>query len=74
MKLYTKTVCPRCLLIKSEVQRSGKGVEIINIDHDETARERLLSAGIMTVPVLETDGRCWINPEDILGKLGVANR
>ena len=74
MKLYTKTVCPRCLWIKSEAQRSGKEVEIINIDHDEAARERLLSAGIMTVPVLETDGRFWINPEDILGKLGVANR
>lgn len=73
MKLYTKTVCPRCLWIKSEAQRSGKEVEIVNIDHDEAARERLLRAGIMTVPVLEAGGEFWIDTEDMMEKLGVAN-
>ena len=73
-ELYTKTVCPRCLWIKSEVQRSGKEVEIVNIDHDAAARERLVQAGIMTVPVLESDGEFWIRTEDIMEKLGVADR
>jgi Glutaredoxin and related proteins len=73
MKLYTKTVCPRCLWIKSEAQRSGKQVDIVNIDHDEAARERLVQAGIKSVPVLEADGRFWIDIEDMMEKLGVAN-
>lgn len=73
MKLYTKTVCPRCLWIKSEAQRSGKEVEIVNIDHDEAARERLLRAGIMTVPVLEAGGEFWIDTADMMEKLGVAS-
>jgi glutaredoxin len=73
MKLYTKTVCPRCLWIKSEAQRSGKKVEIINIDHDEAARERLVKAGILSVPVLEADGEFWIHTEDMMERLGVVN-
>lgn len=56
MKLYTKTVCPKCMWIKSEIARSGLAVEIINIDHDEAARERLLEAGVMSLPVMETGG------------------
>lgn len=70
MKLYTRTVCPRCLWIKSEAQRSGKEVEIVNIDHDEAARERLISAGIMTVPVLEAGGELWTDTEEMLAMLG----
>ena len=73
MKLYTKTVCPRCLWIKSEAQRSGKQVDIVNIDHDEAARERLVQAGVKSVPVLEADGRFWTDTEDMMEKLGVAN-
>ncbi|TBL77400.1 glutaredoxin family protein [Paenibacillus thalictri] len=56
MKLYTKTVCPKCMWIKSEIARSGVEVEIVNIDHDEAARERLLEAGVMSLPVMEADG------------------
>ncbi|GFR39295.1 hypothetical protein PRECH8_25910 [Insulibacter thermoxylanivorax] len=74
MKLYTKTVCPRCMWIKSEAQRSGKELDIINIDHDEAARERLIRAGLMTVPVLEISGEFWISSEEILEKLGIENR
>jgi len=73
MKLYTKSVCPKCLWIKSEAQRAGKQVEIVNIDQDEAARERLIQAGIMTVPVLEYGGEFRIRAEDILEELGVAN-
>jgi glutaredoxin len=73
MKLYTKTVCPKCLWIKSEAQRSGKEVEIVNIDHDEAAKERLLRAGIMTVPVLEAGGEFWIETVDMMEKLGVVS-
>lgn len=56
MKLYTRTVCPKCMWIKSELQRAGAEVEIINVDHDEKAFERLVEAGAKSVPVLEVDG------------------
>lgn len=69
MKLYTKTVCPKCMWIKSEVQRSGAAVEIVNIDHDELARESLISAGIMAVPVLEVNGRMIVDPEEMMKEM-----
>lgn len=72
MKLYTRTVCPRCLWIKSEARRSGKDVEIVNIDHDEAARERLIAAGILSVPALEADGMFWTDADAMLAKLGGA--
>lgn len=56
MKLYTRTVCPKCMWIKSELQRAGAEVEIINVDHDEKAFERLVEAGARAVPVLEVNG------------------
>jgi glutaredoxin len=74
MKLYTRTVCPRCLWIKSEAARSGRAIEIVNIDHDEAARERLVAAGIRTVPALEADGAFWTDPDAMLAKLGGADR
>ena len=74
MKLYTRTVCPKCIWIKSEARRSGKEVEIVNIDHDVAARERLIGAGIMTVPALEADGEFLTEPEAMLAKLGGAER
>lgn len=69
MKLYTKTICPRCMWIKSELQRREIQAEIINIDHDEQARERLIAEGLMGVPVMETDGRWISDPEEMMQQL-----
>lgn len=66
MKLYTRTVCPKCLWIKSEAMRAGVEVEIVNIDHDEEARERLIAAGIMSVPAMESDGAFLVSPEEMV--------
>lgn len=65
MKLYTKTVCPKCIWIKSEAQRAGREVEVMNIDRDEAARERLVLAGISSVPALEADGRFILDPAEM---------
>jgi len=70
MKLYTKTVCPKCMWIKSELQRSGLEANIVNIDHDEASRERLIEAGLMSVPVLEVDGKFIVDPEEMMEQLG----
>ena len=53
MKLYTKTICPKCLWVKSELQRAGLEAEIVNIDHDEHAKKTIIEAGFLSVPVLE---------------------
>lgn len=58
MILYTKTVCPKCMLVKSELNVAGlEGqYEVVNIDHDEQAKEKIVNAGFMSVPILEVDG------------------
>lgn len=69
MKLYTKTVCPKCMWIKSEIARSGLAVEIINIDHDEASRERLMEAGVLSVPVMEAGGEFIVDPTEMVKQL-----
>ncbi|MDF2721428.1 MAG: glutaredoxin [Paenibacillus sp.] len=69
MKLYTKTVCPKCIWIKSELKRSGLDAHIINIDQDEEARERLIESGIMSVPAMEVDGVFICDPEEMVKRL-----
>lgn len=69
MKLYTRTVCPKCLWIKSELQRASLEAEIVNIDHDEEARERLAAAGIMSVPAMEIDGTMLVDPDEMVRQL-----
>jgi len=66
MKLYTRTVCPRCLWIKSELARAGIEAEVVNIERDEEARERLLEAGIKSVPALEIEGRLLADPAEMM--------
>lgn len=58
MKLYTKTVCSKCMLMKYELNKLGLDgkYEIINIEHDEVAKQTLLTAGFLTVPVFEMNG------------------
>lgn len=56
MKLYTKTICPKCLWVKSELTQAGVSYEMVNIDHDTNAFKKITAAGIMAVPVLEVGG------------------
>ncbi|WJH34459.1 glutaredoxin [Paenibacillus sp. CC-CFT747] len=69
MKLYTKTICPKCLWIKSEVQRSGLAVEIVNLDHDTAAQERLAEAGIRSVPAMEVHGQFLVDPNEMIKRM-----
>lgn len=56
MKLFTKTVCPKCILVKNELEKIDIEYEIVNIDQDSKARDVLIEQGIMAVPVLEIEG------------------
>lgn len=69
MKLYTKTVCPKCMWIKSEIARSDLVIEIVNIDHDEAARQRLIEAGVLGLPVMEADGVFILDTNEMVKQL-----
>ena len=69
MKLYTKTICPKCLWVKSELQAANLDVEMLNIDHDETAKQAVLNAGFMTVPVLEVNGEWFTDTASIIAQI-----
>ncbi len=69
MKLYTKTICPKCLWVKSELQRARLEVDIINIDQDEQAKQRIMDAGFLSVPVLELEGRFIGDVKEVISQI-----
>ncbi len=69
MKLYTKTICPKCLWVKSELQRAGLETEIVNIDHDEQAKQTIIDAGFLSVPVLEVDETFIGDVQEIVSRI-----
>lgn len=66
MKLYTKTICPKCLWVKAEIERAGLQAEIINIDKDADALALLQQKGYMSVPVLEVDGSWYHDQKEMV--------
>ncbi|QCR34108.1 glutaredoxin [Lysinibacillus sp. SGAir0095] len=69
MKLYTKTICPKCMWVKSELQRAGLEVEVVNIDQDEEAKQTIIDAGFLSVPVLEFDGQLVGDVQEIVSQI-----
>lgn len=69
MKLYTKTVCPKCLWVKSELSQVGIDAELINIDQNAEAYEKITSAGFASVPILEWNGELIGDVPQILAKI-----
>lgn len=72
MKLYTKNVCPKCMLMKYELKKLGfEGkYEEISIDRNEKAKEKLISAGFLSVPVVEIDGELMDDVEKVKSAIG----
>ena len=69
MKLYTKTVCPKCLWVKSELSQVGLEAELINIDHDQQAMSKIIAAGFSSVPILEVNGEFIGDVPTILNRI-----
>lgn len=69
MKLYTKTICPKCLWVKSELQNAGLEADIINIDHDEQAKQKIIEAGFLSVPVLEVEGKLIGDVKEVISQI-----
>ena len=69
MKLYTKTICPKCMWVKSELQRAGLEVEVVNIDVDELAKQTIVDAGFLSVPVFEFEGQLIGDVQEIVSQI-----
>lgn len=51
--LYTGTMCPKCMFIKSRLVDKLISYETINIDHNDEARESLREQGFQSLPILQ---------------------
>lgn len=72
MKLYTQTVCPKCMLVKFSLENAGAldKLKIINLDDHPDVRAELktneLSKNLQSLPILEYDGKFTNNQQDII--------
>ena len=70
--LFTKTVCPKCLLIKSSLDNAGvlEEVNIINLDENPEVKEWIQtnegSKNISSLPILEAGGKFIVNQNEIM--------
>ena len=69
MKLYTKTICPKCMWVKAELQNAGLQVEMVNIDHNEEAKQKIIEAGFLSVPVLEFEGKLMGDVKEVISQI-----
>lgn len=53
LKVYSKTVCPKCMALKRDLHREGIEFEDINIEHDEKAMKKIVEAGLSSLPTVE---------------------
>lgn len=71
MKLYTKTICPKCLWVKAELKQKNIDVTEINIEHDDEACAFLQSEGVLAVPALQVGDTLYTTTADIFAQIGV---
>lgn len=53
IKVYTKTVCPKCIVVKAMLEDSGLQYEVINLEENVDAREKVFNMGFQGVPIVE---------------------
>lgn len=71
LELFKTTFCPYCRVVMKEIQDSGRtDVEILNIDEDDAAGNRLVQVGGKAqVPCLFIDGTPMYESADIVAWL-----
>jgi glutaredoxin len=62
LKLYTKTVCPKCVVAKAMLNGNNIEFEAINLDQDEDAKQKLKELGFMAAPIAEYNDKFYILP------------
>lgn len=56
-------------MVKSELQRAGLEADIINIDQDEQAKQMIIEAGFLSVPVLEFEGKFIGDVKEVISQI-----
>lgn len=69
MKLFTKMVCPKCMLVKSMLESTGIEYEVVNIDNNEDAKETIVKEGFMAVPILFNEDKFFVSVQEIQGEI-----
>ena len=69
LKLYTKTICPKCLWVKSELDQTNLQVELINIDHSTQGMQEMIAAGFSAVPILQANGEWFSSVPEIIAHI-----
>lgn len=59
MILYTRTVCPKCTLVKTLLSSAGVEFETVNLDVDEKAENELQEKGFMALPIALDNGEYY---------------
>jgi mycoredoxin len=63
--MYSTTWCGYCVRLKAQLDREGIGYQVVDIEHDETAADFVMSVngGNQTVPTVRfPDGTALTNP------------
>lgn len=63
--VYTRTVCPKCMLVKQMMDSAGVEYETINLDHDEEAEEMMREKGFMALPIAQYDGEFYVDVKPV---------
>lgn len=66
MILYTKRICPKCKMVKKELEVRGIAYEPVNIEEIVAEKEKLQSQGISKLPVMEIDGKYITDVSEML--------
>lgn len=59
MIIYSRTVCPKCTLVKTLLNSAGVEYETVNLDSDKQAESELLEKGFMALPIALDDGKYY---------------
>ena len=59
IKLYTRTVCPKCMLVKTLLDGAEVPYATVNLDFDEKAESELKEKGFMGLPIALDDGEYY---------------
>lgn len=57
--LYTRTVCPKCMLVKTLLDGAEVPYKTVNLDFDEKAESELKEKGFMGLPIALDDGEYY---------------
>ena len=67
MILYTRTVCAKCMLVKTLLDGAEIAYDVVNLDFDEESAEKLRNKGFMGLPILLDEGKYYADIPSIQG-------